>query len=147
MDPMIEKFQVKGSIYFWKYISDQRNYPGWNITADNDACNSMIELLEMMKRSEYPSRKSVKTCPSTMKQVRMATEGRYKTTELIKLHFKKEAKNAWTISETKEGLVIVFNTAKLTELKSSFRRIYMGKGDFAISDGQQGNILYFWRSE
>ena len=144
MDRTIEKFQFSGSLYIWKYVDDQSHYPGWNITGDNDGCDSLIELLEIMDKSDYPSRKSIKTVPVTANQVKVANGGRYKATESLKLDYKRYGQIEWKTSETKDGLLIEFNKDKIKELKTSIQKIKKGNGDFAVSDSLDDNVLYFW---
>jgi hypothetical protein len=42
------------------------------------------------------------------------------------------------------GIEIQFGKEKLTELQNAINGIPKGNGDFAISDQNEENILYFW---
>ena len=63
------------------------------------------------------------------------TKPRYKTSE---------SENHWLIKELDNGIEIQFGKEKLTELQNAIKGIPKGKGDFAISDQNEENILYFW---
>jgi hypothetical protein len=144
MDSAIEKFTVRGAIYLWKYLSKENSYPGWNITADKAGCDSLLSLLAMMDRSEYPSKKSLKT-ETPRKQVTVANQtSTFKTIQLLTFSHRKEEANNWVIEERKKELVIAFDRKKLIELSEAVEKVKVGQGDFAIFDHHNENILYFW---
>lgn len=56
-----ERLPVSGHIYIWKYIDNERNYPGWNITMDNLASQGVINLLDLMDQCEWSTNKTITT--------------------------------------------------------------------------------------
>src|ERR1044071_2745683 len=55
MDPQFKKFKLNGHVYLWKYRENTRNYPGWNITLDDQAIDSLLTLFGLMNESEFTS--------------------------------------------------------------------------------------------
>ena len=144
MDSAIEKFKVKGAIYLWKYLSKQNSYPGWNITADKEGCDSLSALMTVMENSDFPSKKSLRT-ERPIKQVKVANQtSTFGTLQFLTLRYIKEEMNNWVIEEGENELVVLFGGKKLIELKRAINNVRDGQGDFSISDDKGENILYFW---
>ena len=149
MDTQITKFKIKGRVYLWKYKENARNYPGWNLTMNNPASNSLTELLDLMKYSEYQSRKKVKITTPTSQQLDVPNnrngQADFISVNNLLLNFEKfEDPNFWKIIENDDQIELRFGSERLTELKKAIMGIPEGEGDFAISDERDENILYLW---
>jgi hypothetical protein len=149
MTAPIEKFKVNGKVYIWKFIDNQRNYPGWNLTVDLKASKNLSELLDLMNDSEWPSKKTISTELPTKSQLKVPNNrgglAKWKSKPKLTLNYKKgESDNYWLITETDNGVVIQFGKAKFEELKNAINGIPKGVGDYAISDPEDKNVLYFW---
>jgi len=149
MKALIEKFKVNGKVYIWKYIENQRNYPGWNLTVDLKASKNLSELLDLMTASDWPSKKIISTELPTETQLKIPNNNiglaKWKSKPKLTLNYKKgESENHWLITETDNGVEIQFGKTKLVDLKNTINGIPKGEGDYAISDLDDNNILYFW---
>jgi hypothetical protein len=69
MKEKIEKQKFDGNVYAWKYLENSRNYPGWNFTVDKTGSGSLLELLDLMKRCEWSSKKEIQTSTPTERQI------------------------------------------------------------------------------
>lgn len=147
----INKFKISGQIYLWKFLENQRNYPGWNLTADKTGCESSLQLLEMMKQTEWSSKKEIQTAVPTELQIRVPNnrngDAKWKYAKTLILNYKKKsASDEWMIAENSDTVEIRFGTDKLTEFENSILKVQKGTGDFAISNFEENDshILYFW---
>jgi hypothetical protein len=149
MKAQIEKFKVNGKVYAWTYKDNNRNYPGWNFTVDLKASESLSELLNLMSDCEWSTKKKVTTELPTQAQLDVPNNqneiARWKSKPNLTLNCKtSESENHWLLSEHDNGIEIQFGKEKLTELQNAIKGIPKGNGDFAISDQNEENILYFW---
>ena len=149
MKEKIVKQKIDGKIYTWKYIENSRNYPGWNFTVDKTGSNSLLELLDLMKRCEWSSRKEMQISTPTENQIRVPNNqngnAKWKTVSKLILSSKKVTeKELWKVLERENEIEIQFGENKLIEFEKAISGIPKGIGDFSISSNQDEDILFFW---
>jgi len=149
MKDKIEKLNINGKIYVWKYIENSRNYPGWNFTADKKASESFTELFRLMQSCAWSSKKEIKTTIPTEIQIKIPNNrngiAKWKSVSKLSICLKKiDDKNFWKIMEKEDEVEIHFGENKIVELETAINRISKGNGDFAISNNLEEDILYFW---
>jgi hypothetical protein len=149
MKAQIEKYKVIGKVYIWTYRDNQNNYPGWNLTVDKLASQSLSDLLDLMNACEWSSKKTFGLEVPTDLQIGVPNnqngKARWKTVSNLTFnHRKNESINHWLIKTSKNNVEIQFGKNRLTELQAAINGIPHGKGDFAISSHDDENILYFW---
>jgi len=47
----IYTYKQKGLLYFWKYTVNTKNYPGFQMSWENEGKSSFIEFLELLRQS------------------------------------------------------------------------------------------------
>jgi hypothetical protein len=146
MDPLIEKYKSYGSVYIWQYREKNPKRRHWNLTADEDGCSSLIELLELMQNSRFSSKKLFKTTSPTNQQISIPNNRNpeWHSKPALSLRSLKENNCGWMLTAKNDSLEIVFCKEKLSELMEAIVKIKGGDGDFAISDDNDNNVLYFW---
>jgi hypothetical protein len=149
MKTRIEKYKVGGKVYIWTFKENSRNYPEWNFTVDLKASKSLSELLDFMNKCEWSTNKTIKTEKPTRLQLDVPNNlyGTAKSISKSNMTFKcktTETTNHWLIKETDNGIEVQFGKEKLIELQNAINGIPENRGDFAISDNNDNNILYFW---
>ena len=145
MENRINKFKHKGRVFIWKFSPDNKNYPGWNFTSDLEGCYSLIELLELMQASPFPSKKLIPTNPVTLSQVKAVTGSKsYKSARLLALDYRKGQPEFWQTDQDPEKLKISFGDRELEFLQTALQRIIKGEGDFAIGNSNDEYQVYFW---
>lgn len=151
MEQSIEKIKKEGKIYFWRYTENTRNYPGWNISFDDDGFTFLNRLLNLMQKSQWPSKKSISTDPPTEKVLlgvnNSGGRASWKTVKTLSIQYKKKSPypNLWRLNEEEQALTISMGSNKLNEFITAIIDTKKDHGDFAISDSIEENILYFWR--
>jgi hypothetical protein len=53
-DPAVDRWKQQGRVSLWKH---QQRHADWNLTADDVACDGLLELLDRMKAGKSPSQK------------------------------------------------------------------------------------------
>ena len=149
MNYQIDKYKITGKIYVWKFRENQRNFPGWNLTVNDECAMGLNRLFELMEQSEFPSKKSIKTTTPTYNQLRVPNnlngKAKWESKPTITLNYKKyENENLWEIIEEDDRIELRFGTAKMKELKKGINGIPKGEGDYGICDDQDENIFNFW---
>lgn len=147
MKLQIEKFKFIGEIYIWKYTSNIKNYPGWNLSLNISGAQSLLKLFDLMLQSEWSVKKAIETNNVTKFKTDIPRNGNsdWKSKKTIIFNYKKNNYyDYWQIIENGENIEILFDNEKLLKLKESIDNLISGKKDFAISDSNEDNILYFW---
>ena len=149
MKEKIEKQNIDGKVYVWKYLENSRNYPGWNFTVDKTGSRSLLELLDLMKRCEWSSRKEIQISNPTENQIKVPNNqkgnAKWKTVSKLILSSKKVAeKELWKVIENETEIEIQFGENKLIEFEKAISGIPKGIGDFAISSDSEEDIVYLW---
>jgi hypothetical protein len=147
MEHSIEKYLVKGNLYTWEFKERNPNMKCWNFTADKIGCDSLIELLELMNISTYPSRKTIKAAnPTSQIAVPNNRNTQWQSKNSIDLTHLKSESGIWSIDVKRDSIEIKLDVPKLKEFQQAIEKIRIDKGDFAIGDMNDNNILYFWRN-
>jgi hypothetical protein len=145
MDYNIERFRLTGRIFLWKFEHNVRNYPGWNFTCDDDGCESMIGLLELMQSSAFPSSKKLTLEQPTIMQVKAAQHCHdFRSAKYLSLHYKKGLPGYWYTEEGESHLRLTFGDHEIVALRRAIYRVKKKEGDFAIGDPNDEHQIYFW---
>ena len=144
MDKKIEKYKVAGNVACWRFSDNVKNYPGWNICFDSTSRSEIITLLEMMDKSEWPSKKSISLSdPLELGQQWIEEVGKYFAAKSIVISNRKEPGNLWSIVENKNELVISLGTEKLLELRKNLQIEIFDEAMYGDAEGHE-SLLYFW---
>ena len=144
MDKKIQKYKIEGKIAFWKFMENSKNYPGWNISFDKIGRQSLIELLEMMNNSQWPSKKELKlSSPFELNQDWIKTNGTFQLAESVIISNKKTPIDLWELKDNNSNLIISIGNDKLFELKSKIVEQIFDECIYGNKD-VDSDILYFW---
>ena len=149
MKESINKYKVHGKVYAWTYKDNNRNYPSWNFTVDSRGSESLCQLLNLMISCEWSIKKKIALELPTKMQLNVPNNqngiAKWKSKPNLILNYNtSESENYWLINEFDNEIEIQLGKEKLTELQNAINGISKGIGDFAISDENDENILYFW---
>ena len=146
MEEAIRKFDLKGKIHFWEFREKNPNMRCWNFTANMQGCESFIQLLELMQSSPYSSKKSILLSTPEISQIEVPNNRNvnWRTKSKLNLIFKKNETSVWSIKVPDDVLEISFGSEKMEKFINAVRQVKAGHGDFAISDDNDDNVLYFW---
>src|SRR5438105_1048742 len=61
----VQAWKQRGLVFLWRYLENERNYPGWHFTADDLGATSFCELLRAMGSFAVPSHRTLVVTPPT----------------------------------------------------------------------------------
>jgi len=147
-DENVNKWKQHGQVYFWRYVENTRNYPGWHLTADKTFCDGFADLTDRMLNAPYNSQKSLTVALPTKEVLRVPNNhgglAGWKAPKLLILkHQKDNVSKYYSLLEEIENTVILgLSRRNLEELKECVSEIPHGKGDYSIEIGD--TVLWFW---
>src|SRR5689334_12964068 len=139
-DPKVDRWKHRGRLSVWKHkFGDTR----WNLAADQVACDSMLELFELLKNSRWPSRKSLKLVRPKRTATRVPEYRATFAQRLIVKYPKSEVDDDFWAIEVSESIVtLVVGTSRLQELRDAILDMKNGGGDYTI--GSDDFPLWIW---
>lgn len=149
MKKQIEKLNIVGKVYLWKYTEKTEKYADWHFTVDKVASKSLEELLNMMLECEWSCKKEIRLSRPTENQLGVPNfekgYAKWKGMEMMVLNFKRDVeKEYWKIIGKLDEVEIQFGEEKLEALRKAIAGIPNGYGDFGISNEQEEDILCVW---
>ena len=147
MKQEIEKFIIQDDIYFWKYLENERNFPGWNISFNKTAGESLIDLLNLMNNCEWSSKKAIEIKHPTNNELQIVNNqsgtAKWKFKPSLVLNHRKDETSLWEILEKENEIEIRFGKERLTEFLNATMKMSKRINDFGIYEDDE-NCLYFW---
>ena len=143
----IEKWKQKGHLYLWHYLENERNYPGWHLSADRAFCNSFSDLIERMLLSSWISQKLIALTTPTMDILRIPNNrggnARWYTKNSLLIKCGKDSgKECFDLEEKDDLVTILASSQNLIFLQTCVTGIFQGKNDYSIEIGEKR--LWFW---
>lgn len=138
-------WKQSGPVALWRFIENQRNFPGWHLTANAGGCASLIALLDAFAIDNAPSSRVLAIVQPTLAELRVPNNRSSGITVpgKLRLVFAEES-NAWSFPAATDTAELTFGSQWLAPLKEAVAGIPLGKGDFSIGL-RSGERLWFWR--
>ncbi|WP_082143545.1 hypothetical protein [Xanthomonas sp. NCPPB 1128] len=142
--PRAQRWTQSGRISLWRYLQNERNYPGWHLNADPAGCQSLLALLDGLVADGAGFRTILITAPSKAElgvpnnrrglAAWVAPEKLRLTLSTIDDH--------WSFPVGAAPAALEVGSAWLAALREGVAGIARGQGDHAIGKG--GHRLWFW---
>ena len=119
----------------WKYSQNTRNYPGVHLMATSQACDALLESLEIIQCQDNrnPSKFSVKGLDLTRE--RMISGGlRFQNFTHLALHYRPVSPELQQMCVSEIGDETLIETTKMTieALRLGIEEMKRGNGDFSV---------------
>lgn len=147
MDNAVNRWRLQGNAYLWRYKGNARNYPGWHLTADAQACASLLELIDQMRDSQFsseapiplsaPSGREIGVPNAPLEHVAMKGFVLYHSPATL-------AAGHWHLAENNQRVRLEVGHDNLIAIQKGIGDIARLKGDYSI--GATGQELWFWWS-
>jgi hypothetical protein len=139
-DPQVERWQQRGTIFMWQ--DKNPSYPEWNITADDNACDALLDLFDRMENGLYSSKKELRlTVPvKTAHALRPFRTGTHLTIKYPKGRIEDDH---WVLEQNGQRLVLNVGLERLRELRDAIVDMKEGGGDYLIG-GDQARMWIWW---
>ena len=147
-DEKVDKWKQEGRLYLWRYVENTRNYPGWNLTADEAFCRSFTDLIQRMLDAQYNCQKQLFITEPTTEILCVPNNHRGRAASkspksLLIKHQKDESLDDYAaLDEVSETVVLSAGRQKLGLIRNCVFKILEGDNDYAIEIGN--TQLWFW---
>jgi hypothetical protein len=139
-DPRVDRWRQSGKVFLWRFPDDDRNYPGWNCTADKDGCRSLLDLFALMAVAEWGAKMDIALSTPTGAIASLPGRGGkwLSPGRLRLLHPKgKVTDNFWRWDGSLQSPTLTIGKSKVDALRHAFESVAAGRGDFCIHADDQ----------
>lgn len=154
-DPAVAQWRQRGQVYIWRYSEGTRKYPGWHMTADSEACVSLLELIDKMQSARWPSSVAISISRPINCILRVPNNrggmAHWTAPEILKLKYGKDqvAASHWSLEIQSNIVTMVVGSTKLSQLRRGISDIANGNGDYSIdsevvNSATSDTCLWFW---
>ena len=147
-DEQVNKWRQQGRIYLWRYAGTSRNHSGWHMTADEVGCQSLLDLLDIMRDAQYAAKRTVQLTRPGERELTSGCSARPRPATRLELsHSKpKMAPAHWCLAVEGARVTLELGAERLEELREGIQGIPSGNGDYCIGDDGQ-ELWFWWRAE
>lgn len=130
----------------WRYLENQRNYPGWHLSADSVGCVSLLALLDAFTIDGTPSSRTLAIIPPTQTILAVPNNRSSSWISPTKLRISfTSVPFEWCFTESADPAELSLGSDWLAKLRKSVAGIVDGVGDYSIGHSGGGSLrLWFW---
>lgn len=148
MKALSHAWKQNGLISLWRYTQNERNYPGWHLSADAAGCESLALLLQSLVVDGHAATRTVLLEAPNARTLsvpnNLGGHANYETPEKLRLRFSEDA-GVWLFPATLEPAELTFGKDWLEPLQQGLEAMSRGQGDYCIGIKQEGSLpLWFW---
>jgi hypothetical protein len=137
-DSRVESWQQAGNLYLWRYAHRAKNYPGWNLAADETGRQSLFDLLGRMAASPWACRREISVIEPTARILAVpnnpaGSEGVESAQCLIlEVPRGRVGDRQWRLESDPKRVVLEVGPSKLAEVHAAVGSMPATGGDFAV---------------
>ena len=139
-------WKQRGAISLWRYTENERNYPGWHLSANSAGCESLIALIEVLSADGAGATRSVKLMPPTPAILGVPNNkhgtAKFKAPEKLRISFS-GVSDHWLFPQQLEPAELSFGHDWIARLRNGLAGIPNGIGDFSI--GGEFPLWFWWQ--
>lgn len=140
------EWKQEGSVFLWRYEPRNRNYGGWNISADKAGCGSLIKLLDVLSMDGSGATRSVRITRPTkaILAVPNCPVRTFVAPNALRITIANDP-TEWRFPMTSEYADLSMGADWLLLMRDSIKDIDAGLGDYSIGGSDKGDLpLWFW---
>lgn len=146
IDP-VNAWKQAGRVYLWRYPPHLKKRQGWHFTAEDDACDSLVQLVEAMRSVAEIRRRTIAITEPTQPiwGVPNFGEPRKETLGPLTLYYD-QAYPDLRLSEDDDRLSLRVGNERIDDLLTGLRDVRRGEGDYAVAPSEKNTAppLWFW---
>jgi hypothetical protein len=153
-DPRVEGWKQVGDLWLWRYLQNTRNYPGWNLAANQLGWESLFELLGRMVSSPWACRREISASRPAARILAVPNnpDGSVGLESppclILEVPRGRVGDRQWRLEAEPKGVALEVGTSRLAELRAAVGSMPSTGGDFAIGPDDrtawQGTALWLW---
>jgi hypothetical protein len=142
-DSRVERWKQSGNLYLWRYADNTKNYPGWNLAAEETGWKSLFDLLGRIAASPLACRREISVIKPTARILAVpnnpaGSEGIESAQRLIlEVPRGTVGDRQWRLESNQKRVVLEVGPSKLAELHGAVGSMPSTGGDFAIGPDAQ----------
>lgn len=146
----MEPFLTNLDVWCWRYLKNQRNYPGLHFTAKPQACEALHKCLQQLRGEEPGAHRTIPLKPLFEVDEAKITGGlKYESFRKLRLSLHTPSDTLRQMSFRVENDMIRFDfaDAHLEQFEQGLRDVLQGRGDYSIGpngDRKRGPGLGEW---
>ena len=127
------------------YHSNDRNYPGWHLTANRAGVASLVALLDIVASGNQPAIQTVQLSSPTPAILSVPNNRRAEWTAPAKLRVGlADNPKEWVFACTDVAAQLTLGLDWCPVLRQAVARIPLGEGDFSIGPPDPSQRLWLW---
>ncbi len=139
-------------IFFWRYASGTKNYPGFHISADGRGYAFLLERINARQSMRMSRPSTFELTKPTAEILAVPNNGRHKAkskpTLTVSILFDNE--DAWLdIQEGSGSIDVSLSSANIDSFVTGIEDVRRGMGDYSMSgldrDGRKSDIWFWWQ--
>jgi hypothetical protein len=132
-------------VWCWRYLENERNYPGLHFTAKPKACDAIFECIGQLRRSGIGSHRTVPLCPlDPTDEARISGGLHYLCYRRLRITLHDESDDLRQFAFRVLDDIVHFELTEryLAEFEQGIRDVQSGIGDYSISPHRrEGRLL------
>lgn len=141
-------WKQSGNASLWYYTENERNYPGWHLTADAAGCDSLVALLDVLAADGNGAFRIVEIRPPSNAQLKVPNNksglAAWQAPSKLRIAFSDDPAE-WSFPLGLEPASLTLGSDWLTPLRDGISGIPRGRGDYSIGRIGKGSAkLWFW---
>ena len=139
-------WEQSGSVMLWRYSENQRNFPGWHLTANADGCTSLIALLDAFAADAAPGSRTLTITTPTQAALAVPNNRSAAWVAPAKLRLTFSAvPSQWSFPESTVPAELSIGAEWLPILRQAIAGIPLGGGDYSIGPSGSGSLWLWWQ--
>jgi hypothetical protein len=137
-----------GSVALWRYTENQRNYPGWHLSADDAGCASLIALLDAFAADGNAGTRTLSVTRPTSEILAVPNNRSASCVAPDKLLLSfSDVASQWSFPDSLDPAELTIGADWLPKLRKAIAGIPHGEGDFSIglSKGDSLALTFWWQ--
>ena len=149
---MPKEWRPRGQVHLWRFLDNNRNYPGWNVAADPDGLMALIEIVPLLEVGRFPFR-TIPVAPPPPEVLRRANNAggaaRVWSPGTWKIHMRTDDLGVWSFPDA-DPASLMMGAHRAAEFAAALRHAKAGTGDFCVGQrprtepGSPSQTLWFW---
>ena len=141
----MERYLKDIQAWCWRYLENERNYPGLHFTAKPDACGAIFECIAQLRRSGIGSHRTMPLRPLEPKdEARISGGQHYRCFHRLRITLHDESDDLRQFAFRDLGEIVHFDLTEryVAELERGIRDVQSGIGDYSVSPhSREGRLL------
>lgn len=147
MSDPVNAWKQAGRVYLWRYSPHHTKRQGWHFTAEDDACDSLIELVEAMRGVAQIRRRTITITRPTQPiwEIPNFGEPRKEALGPLTLSYDPSFPDL-RLTEEVDRLLLRVGDERIDDLLTGLKDVRRGEGDYGFGPSEKNTAppLWFW---